>query len=173
MIAHAGKECGPTLEQIQTLSSLAILKVNVADAFVTELAGKTGEIKTVLVVHGSATLGVDLSKARFESVDQRNRTAVLVLPSPRIQTLTLDHEKTRVVWLCESGLWNIVPGGREADAAAANMAYAEAQQSVARAASDPNSITRARTQTEQIVTAFFEAISWRLKIHWLGESRSS
>ena len=69
---------GPTLEQIQTLASLTTLKINVADALVTQLAGRTGGIRAVLVVHGNVTLGVDLSKARFESVDQRNRTAVLV-----------------------------------------------------------------------------------------------
>ena len=117
-----------------------------ADALVTELAGKTGGIKAALVVHGSVILGVDLSRARFESVDQKNRGAVLVLPAPRVQSVTLDQEKTRVVALCESGLWIIVPGGSDPDAAVTNAAYREAQRIVARAADDPELIQRSRLQ---------------------------
>jgi Protein of unknown function (DUF4230) len=80
----------------------------------------------VLVVHGSVTLGVDLSKVRFESVDQRNRTAVLVLPAPNVQSVSLDQQKTRIVAICESGLWIILLGNGEADAAAANLANRQA-----------------------------------------------
>jgi hypothetical protein len=165
-------DSGPTLEQIETLSKLTTLKASVADALVTQLRGKTGGITAVLVIHGDVTLGVDLSKASFGSVDARSRTATLVLPTPRIQSVSLDQEKTKVVALCENGLWIIAPRGEDADAAVANLAYREAQRILARAAKDPDLIERARRQTEEIVTVFFAAIYWVIQVRWIGESRS-
>jgi uncharacterized protein DUF4230 len=143
------------------------LKVNVTDALVTELEGKMGGINAVLVVHGSVTLGVALSNARFKSVDPRNRTAVLVLPAPRIQSVALDQEKTKVVALCENGLWIIVPDAGDADAAAANLAYLEAEKIVARAAEDPGLIQRSRFQAIPVLTAFFAAMEWTVQVRWI------
>jgi hypothetical protein len=161
-------ESGPSLEQIQTLSSLTTLKVNVADAIVTDLDGRTGGIKCVLVVHGSVTLGVDLSKARFESVDQRNRRVILMLPPPRVQSVALDQKRTKVMALCENGLWTIVPGNGEAYVAAANLAYREAEKVVAEAAQDPELGTRAQQQTEFVIRSFFQAIEWQNDLHWIN-----
>jgi hypothetical protein len=157
----------PTIEEIQTLASLTTLKVNVADAIVTEFSGRTGGIACVLVVHGSVTLGVDLRKARFESVNQKNRTAVLVLPEPTIQSVALDQEKTKIVALWDNGLWIILPGQGEANAAATNLAYREAQKVVARAADDRELIEQARRQAERVLKAFIEEMRWRGEVHWL------
>lgn len=154
----------PTVEQIEALSSLTTLRVHVADAIVTEIAGKTGSIKAVLVVHGEVTLGVDLSKAKFESVDLKTRTAILVLPAPQVQSVSLDQEKTKVVALCENGLWTVVPGRGEVDAVAANLAYRVAEKVVAQAADDPDLIERSRHQAEEIFTAFFKAVNWTVQI---------
>jgi hypothetical protein len=160
-------DSGPTLEEIQTLADLTTLRVNVADAIVTELTGKTGSINVVLVVHGSVTLGVDLSKTRFESVDQRNRTALLVLPAPQVESISLDQQKTKVVALVENGLWIIVPGNGEADGVAANLAYREAEKVVERAAEDPELTERARMQAQDVLTTFFSTFLWTIQIRWV------
>jgi len=67
------------------LSALTTLRVDVADAFVTELSGRTGGTTAVLVVRGQVVIGVDLAAARFDSVDPQERSAVLLLPQPRVQ----------------------------------------------------------------------------------------
>jgi hypothetical protein len=87
---------------------------------------------------------------------------VLVLPAPRIQTVALDHEKTKVVALCENGLWIMVPDEGDDDAVAANLAYREAQKIVARAAEDPELIERARRQAEAVLSTFFVSVGWRV-----------
>ena len=99
---------GPTIEQIQLLAELVTLKVDLADVRMTELRGKVGGLKAILVVRGEAAVGVDLSEARFEPVDQRNRRAVLVLPQPRVLWVRLDHEQTKLagVWP-----WGALGGG--------------------------------------------------------------
>src|SRR4051812_28385859 len=60
---------GLTVERVRALSELTTLKVEVADAVVTELRGYTGGDKAVLVVKGDFVLAADLSAARFEAVD--------------------------------------------------------------------------------------------------------
>ena len=70
----------PTIEQIQQLSSLVTLRVEVADVLESSITGYTGGVKAVLVVKGDLLLGVDLSQAKLEKVDLVARTAVLVLP---------------------------------------------------------------------------------------------
>lgn len=90
------------------------VKVELADVRLTELKGKTGSLKAILIAHGQVTVGVDLSAARLEEVDPRQRTAVLILPQPKVLSVMLDHERTRLLGVWPSGLWTIVPGGREA-----------------------------------------------------------
>ena len=163
-------DSGPTLEQIQTLADLTTLKVNVADAIVTELAGKTGGIKVVLVVHGSVTLGVDLSKARFESVDQQKRRAILILPAPKIESVSFDQKRTKIVAFWESGLWILIPGERDADAVVTDLSYREAEQIVVNAASDPDLTARSRIQTEVLLARFLSTIDWAVQILWVSAS---
>jgi Protein of unknown function (DUF4230) len=157
----------PTIEQLEPLSSLTVVKVDVADAIVTDLHGYTGGVKAVLVVHGSVTLGVDLSEAKFESVDTIKRRAVLRLPRPQVQSVSLDLRRTKLVGFWSFGLWTAVPGGEEADTATVNQAYAEAQARVAQAAQDERILDRARRQAEAVLEKFFASIGWRLEIRWV------
>src|SRR5437763_2793542 len=94
-----------TLERIQTLSVLTTLRVEVADARVTEIAGYTGSIKAVLVIRGEVDIGVDLSKARFEAIDESARSATLSLPTPSLQSAQLDQQRTKLVGVWPTGVW--------------------------------------------------------------------
>lgn len=49
---------GPTIERVRELSALTTLRVDVADAFVAELRGRTGGATAVLVVRGQVAIGV-------------------------------------------------------------------------------------------------------------------
>ena len=159
---------GLTVERVQALSVLTTLKVDVADAVVTELRGHAGGTKAALIVRGDFTVGVDLSAARLSAVDDKARTAVLTLPPPRVQSVRLDHERTRLLGIWSSGLWAITPGGGDGDVAALNAAYRDAQRFVAAAANDPELLARARRQAEQVLTAFFAATGGTVEIRWSG-----
>jgi hypothetical protein len=157
---------GLTIEQVRMLSTLTTLRVEVADASVTDLRGYLGGMKAVLVVKGDVTLGVDLSAARFEKVDRKARTAVLVLPQPAVQSARVDHERSRLVDLHTGGVWLIVPGGGEAQAAVVDRAYRDAQRIVGAAAEDPAMRERARRQAEQVLGAFFRAADCKVSVRW-------
>ncbi len=163
---------GPTIERVRELSALTTLRVDVADAFVTELRGRTGGTTAVLVVRGEVVIGVDLAAARFDSLDPQERSAVLLLPQPQVQFARLDHERTKLVGIWPGGLWTIVPGGRDADAAAVNAGYREAQRAVAAAADDPELAGRARRQAQVKLRAFFAALGWDVQVRWEDGTRT-
>lgn len=157
---------GVTIEKIRELSALTTLRVDVADALVTELHGNTGSTKAVLIVKGDVSLGVDLSAARFDSVDGDRKRAVVALPKPSVQVVRLDQEKTRLLGVYNSGLWAITPGGGNTETAIINAAYRDAQRAVAQVAVDPALIARTRQQAELVLKSFVAATGWELSIVW-------
>jgi hypothetical protein len=161
-----GYDVGPVLEQIHTMSSLTTLRVEVADALVTELRGRTGGVQAVVVIHGEVMIGVDLSRAKFESVDETRRNAILLLPEPNVQSISLDHNRTKVVGLNTIGLWIMVPGEEDVDAAVANLGYQDAQRVVSVAATDPLLIQQSRRQAEFVIQSFARPIQCRIEIKW-------
>jgi hypothetical protein len=158
---------GVTIEQIQALSTLVTTRVDVADVIEAQLAGYTGGMKAVITVKGTLLLGVDLSVAKFEYVDTSARTAVLVLPQPKVTSPRLDHEHTKVFLVSQSGLWQIAPGGGQASGQVVDRGYRDAQRFVATACGDPAIIARSRQQAEQVLRAFFRAVGWTVSVRWI------
>ncbi len=138
-------QAGPTIEQVQALASLVTSRVEVSDVVVTRLSGYTGGVEAAVLLRGDFELGVDLSAARFASLDTAHHSAVLVLPQPRASQPRVDHRRSRIVAVREEGLWKIVPG-HDADVAVTNLALRDTQQFVADAAADPAVIERARVR---------------------------
>lgn len=99
-----------TIEQIQQMRRLVTLRVPVSDVQSSRAEGWTGGLNLLLIVHGEIQFGVDLEEARLEQVDEQARTAVLVLPPPRMFSAHLDHQKTRVYQAHRTGLWKLLPG---------------------------------------------------------------
>lgn len=155
----------PTLEQIQALSVLTTLRIEVADVCEVTIEGKTGSLTAVLIVRGTATLGVDLSKAKL-TVDAGHRHAVLELPNPTVQTVALDHERTRVAALRSSGLWTLVPGDWDADAAVTEQCYRRGEHVVGVAARSEHLVEQARRQTQSLMNEFFAATSSEADVQW-------
>lgn len=157
---------GPTIEQIQKLSQLVTLKVDVADVLETQVKGYTGGAKAVILVKGDLLLSTDLSHAKFEQMDQQHRTATLILPSPQVAQPRLDHNKTRLFALTEYGLWSITPSDK-ADRAVLNQAYREAQEIVAGTGEVPDLKEQAKKHTEECLGSFFRAMNWVVTVKWL------
>jgi hypothetical protein len=157
---------GPTIEQVQALSCLVTTRVDVADVQETHLDGYTGGAQVAMLIKGDFLLGVDLSQARFESVNNAARTVVLVLPQPQITSPRLDHERTKVFRVNQSGLWQIAPGGGQTSGDVIDRGYRDAQRFVAAASNDPSFIGRSRQQAEQVLVAFFNAMGWKVTLRW-------
>ena len=157
---------GPSIEQVRQLSELVTLRVDVADVQETNVQGLLGGMRVALVVKGDFLLGVDLERARFQSVNETGKSAILVLPVPQRSSPRVDHARTRVVQVTSEGLWAAVPGDGQSRARVLDLAYGEAQQTIAAAAADPQLSQRARRQAEQVLGAFFKALGWSITIRW-------
>lgn len=162
----ASDHTGVTIEQVQELSSLVTTKVEVADVVESRLEGVTGGMKAALLVKGDFLLEIDLSRGKFSLVDSTARTAVLQLPQPQASSPRLDHERTKVFAVSESGLWQITPGAGQTSAEVIDHGYLEAQRYLAATGEDPTLMPRARQHAEQVLAAFFRAIGWTVTIQW-------
>ena len=60
-----------TIRQIQGLSALVSMRIELSDVLQTQIRGYTGSVKAVLLVKGDVLISVDLSRARFEQQDHR------------------------------------------------------------------------------------------------------
>jgi len=164
----ASEQSGLMIGQIQALAELVTERVNVSDVIETHLTGRTGSIRAVVVVKGNVLISTDLTRAHFESVDPSAHRAVLVLPEPRVCQATVDHERTRVFAIYESGLWEITPGDNATSAAVVDLAYRDAQRFVADAAKDESLVMRARQHAQQVLGEFLRGQRWELSVKWNG-----
>lgn len=165
-VTHRSASQGPTIEQVQKLASLVTLRVPISDVQVSELEGFFGSVKLVMAVHGEVEIASDLSDARFEDVDEENRSALLVLPRPVPQRPRLDHEKTRILELQRGGAWKFLTGDA-GEKQLTNRAMLAAQRTLAQAAQSPELAATACEQAETVVRTFFAAMRWTVHVRWL------
>jgi hypothetical protein len=128
-----GIHTGPSIERMSELSQLLTLRIDVADVLVSRIDGMTGGVQLAMLVKGDVALGIDLSQARFDTIDNAHCTAVLILPPPEASCARVDHDRSRLFALTSDGLWAITPGTRDY-LAVVDKAMAEAQDLVASAA---------------------------------------
>lgn len=157
---------GITIEQVQALSMLVTTRVEVADVQEVRLSGYTGSTHVAVLVKGDLLLGTDLGSAKLDNVNQEKRTATLILPKPAVRSPRLDHQRTRVFNISETGLWLIAPGGNDVSALVLERAYALGQRHVAKAGHDRGLIERSKRQAEQVLATFFGVLGWQVEVRW-------
>lgn len=159
------RSTAPTIEKVRKLATLVTLDVPISDVHVSEMAGVTGGIKLVMAVKGDVQISSDLSEARFEDLDEENRTAILVLPRPIPSRPRLDHEKTRILQLQRNGLWRFLLG-EAGESTLTNRALATAQSYLIEVATREDLRTQACAQTEKVLGEFFGALGWSVVVQW-------
>ncbi len=164
-----GIHSGPSIERMSELSQLLTLRIDVADVLVSRVDGITGGVQLAMLVKGDVALGIDLSQARFDQVDNAHCTAVLILPPPEASCARVDHDRSRLFELTSDGLWAITPGTRDY-LAVVDKGMAEAQDLVASAARNNDANERARRHAEVLLGTFFHSIGWIVNIHWSDET---
>ena len=164
-----GIHTGPSIDRMSELSQLLTLRIDVADVLVSRIDGMTGGVQLAMLVKGDVALGIDLSQARFEQVDNAHCTAVLILPPPQASCARVDHDRSRLFALTSDGLWAITPGTRDY-LAVVDKAMAEAQDLVATAARNNDADDRARRHAEILLNTFFRSIGWGVRIRWVDQS---
>jgi hypothetical protein len=150
-----------SIEQIQELSELTTLCVQVSEVQEVKVQGYLGAVHALVLVQGEVEIGFDLSEARFNNIDSSNRTATLLLPEPTLRRPRLDHEKTRIVAVWQTGLWRWVPGQGEVNREIINQALQRAQHSLERPLTTELKSRSCRHATA-VVDGFLNLLGWHL-----------
>ena len=155
----------PTLESVQSLSSLVTTRVTVSDVQLTQLDGYTGGARAALLVRGDFTLGTDLSQARFTQVNNAAKTVVITLKRPSAGEPRVDLSRTRLISVTTTGLWEVVPD-YGAKTVVADNAYRDAQALILRTSSEPIWRDQAMRQAESVIKAFVLSFGWAADVRW-------
>ena len=159
----------PSIEAVRQLSELATVRVLLADVQSSRLEGVVGGAEADLLVRGELLVWVDLAQARFEGVDPVSKTAGVVLPQPRVSPPRIDHAKSRVVRVRQTGVWAVLPGDG-AQAAVVTRAFREAERALAGGggsdADRAEYLSLARRRTEEVLASAFGPTGWSLSVRW-------
>ncbi|QOV88446.1 DUF4230 domain-containing protein [Humisphaera borealis] len=156
---------GVSIADLQELAELTILKVDLADVQETTLTGNTGTARATLLIAGDARIGTDLAKAKIIKCDEATRTLVLQLPLPVVQSVRLDHARTRLTSIRRTGLWRLMPS-EETRTDLVNAAFAEAQRQLEKAAGRLELREKAQAKAEAILRDHLKVAHWDLGVDW-------
>lgn len=154
-----------TIQQIQQLSELHLVRVPVQDIRHHSLSGMTGSIELLMVVHGHIQLGINLESARLIDVDPDRQFAKLELPMPEVLSVQLDVDRLDLYGVRRHGLWRLMPGSQlEADLI--TEALRQTQQSLCHTERSSTVMDTAKLNAERAVYRLSDSVGWRIDLSW-------
>lgn len=148
----------PSINKIQKLGELVVLRINVADV----MADASHDYQGVWIVKGDAEVAVDLRLAKLLSADEETKRLEVRLPQPRVIQASVDHQKSQQVSQSKT-TWIPFRGDR---VKMTNQGWAKAQKMVERACAEEESMDQARGQTAFILTNMYRMVGWDVDIVW-------
>jgi hypothetical protein len=158
------KSLRPTTQQLERLSELTSMRVNIVDVLQAEGAGHRG----LWLIKGDALLSCDMSKAQILIANEEQRAATIRLPTPRCVSPRVDHEKTKI-WSIEKSSWLPWKWGDKDELREAAMYHA--QKLVAEAASSPQNVSHAQTHADLLIRRTYEMVGWHVVVEWPPDAR--
>lgn len=148
------------LQLIQQKADLVSLEIEQSVIVTRELNGYSGGIKACIVAVGILRLGSDLQQIKFEDVDEDARTAVLVLPPPRVLSVKVDLKKTHVYAVDRTGLWQLLPFATREDEVIAG-ALRDAEKILEQSVTEQH-LEQAERHAEKVIAELLNAVGWRM-----------
>jgi hypothetical protein len=158
------RSLGPRVQEIQELSELVALRVQVADVLMAE---HSHGAEMALLVRGDCDLTIDLAQAEVLARDETARQAVIRLPQPVAVRPRVDHERTRVFQIRRTGWWTWRDPREDLYA----QGMEQAQQMVAHWGARPEQIEQARQHAARVLAAFYRELGWRVAVEWRSEEK--
>ena len=151
---------GPTIQQLEAMGHLTVLRLSVADV----LEGRGHGYRGAWLIRGDALYSIDLRKAAIQSKDEARRTATVELPLPAVAQPRVDHRKT-LTYSVEKTSWVPWTGDQSKLRDAAML---EAQRLVERAAAHSDYLDTARQNGELILRNMYALFDWEITVAWQG-----
>ncbi|MEM9186711.1 MAG: DUF4230 domain-containing protein [Planctomycetota bacterium] len=152
------RSTGPTVQQLESLGHLTVLKLSLADV----LEGNGYGYKGAWLIRGDALYAVDMRRAEITSRDDAARTATIRLPQPSLLQPRVDHNKT-LTYAVERTTW--IPGTGD-QSRLRDESMKEAQGLIERAASRDEYTSVARQNTELLLEKMYGLVEWDVEIDW-------
>jgi hypothetical protein len=149
---------GPTVQQLESLGHLTVLRLTVADV----LEGRGHGYRGAWLIRGDALYSIDLRKAAIQSKDEARRTATFELPLPVVAQPRVDHHKT-LTYSVEKTSWVPWTGDQSK---LRDAAMRESQRLVERAASHSDYLDTAQQNGELILRNMYALVDWEITVAW-------
>ena len=155
----------PHIQAVRELADLTVLEVEVSDIATGTVNGRTGGTTAVMLIRGTAAIGVDLEQAYFASVDEEQQHVVLALSHPEVRQIALNPQTSRMLSSERTGLWQIAPG-EALEGRAITQALAHGEHRLMEVASDESLHNRARLHAESVLCRFLREMGWTMEVRW-------
>ncbi len=149
----------PTVSQLEKIGELTTTRVHVTDVLWAEGEGYRGS----WLICGDALLSCDVSKAQIANVNLERQTATIRLPTLRVISARIDHEKTKT-WSVEKTTWMPWRWGNQGIMRDAAMFHA--QQLIESTAGSEHYLAAARPQAELLIRQLYEFVEWKIDVEW-------
>lgn len=152
---------GPNQAELQRLVRFTAVSVSVS--FIQEANYKDwrGTVRGLWIIKGRADLATELDTIDIVDQDQLTRTATIRLVTPRVESVRIDHERTRLYDL--SGSWAI---GTPERASLQTEALRQAERRIRDDAISRESVVLAKRQTENVIRRIYATAGWDVSIDW-------
>lgn len=138
---------------------------------------RLGSTRVLLVARGDCTVATDLRQARYEDIDERARTLMVVLPQPSPLQARISHESranggSYFYAISDQGLQAFMPSAQTRTSAMNNV-LATAQKAVQAACSQPTVLNTAKENAAAVMEATLGATGWTPNIVWKAPTPAS
>jgi hypothetical protein len=170
----------PPVVSVQEMGTLATLKVNYANVIEfndritqdipwTQWELRLGGTRVLLIARGECLIGPDLQAAKYEQLSPADKTATLILPSPKVITARLNHDPktggSSFYTVDNNGIAALIPG-TDNQTKAMNRALQMGQSDLEAACSRPEQAISARKSAEAVLQPVVSATGWKITIVW-------
>ena len=172
---------GPPLIKLEDMGHLVSVRIRSADVIEFSESRlfnipwamwefRYGGTKVLLIAKGDCLVGTDLRAAKYESIDEKNRSVTIVLQPPtvlqaRVNQAPPEQGGSRFYAITNLGIEALLPGS-ENRTRAINSALQLAQANIELTGKDAESIRLAKTNAEEVLKGTLSALGWKVKIDW-------
>ncbi|HRX79946.1 MAG TPA: DUF4230 domain-containing protein, partial [Pirellulaceae bacterium] len=125
------------------------------------VTGENEHWKVRWMLYGEAILGVDLSQASYATIDEKNRTATLSLPSAHVIASKVDHHRSAELSATQKTLIPS-PGLKSLR----DDVWQHADDKVARLAAHDGYLEATNLQAERVLGKLFRDMGWGVTCEW-------
>ena len=153
----------PTIERIEALGELCVLRIRLSDM----LEAESPDYRAAWLIMGDALISIDLRQVSLES-DVQAKTLRMQMPPLQVIQPRVNHERTRW-WDTRSVRWH--DGWFTADKTGKSSrltqaAMIEAQRMIEKVSRRPEFMEEARKSAEAIVSAMYAGTGYSVSFQW-------